>query len=157
MLLIFLLYGPRIMSDREIDRIQLGASETLPRLDAVFGAPGFNFMKNWQVDSGVESWAPYGAVPTRSAGHAAPCQRRARLGKWGDGGKVVCLDDAPALLPQSTSRALQGEEECLVVSVGSNGEPEFEASVHAANPSCTIETFDAQLFGPSAASCWLIG
>ena len=45
MLLIFLLYGPRIMSDREIDRIQLGASETLPRLDAVFGAPGFNFMK----------------------------------------------------------------------------------------------------------------
>ena len=145
MLLIFLLYGPRIMSDREIDRIQLGASETLPRLDAVFGAPGFNFMKSWQVDSGVESWAPYGAVPTRSAGHAAPCQRRARLGKGGDGGKVVCLDDAPALLPQSTSRALQGEEECLAVSVGSNGDFSFEKDVHALNSRCRIETWDGTL------------
>ena len=50
--------------------------------------------------------------------------------------KVACGTVA-SVLPRKRS--------CLVVSVGSNGEPEFKESVHAAEPACAIDVWDGTL------------
>ena len=151
LLLCCMLYGPHVISDKEIRRTRRAASETLPLLDRVFessraidrGAPSpwTFFTRTWLIDSGVDSWG-YGAMPTRAGGSDAPCKRRVRLGRWADGGKIVCLDDfqneRSALLPAS-------RKPCLVVSVGSNGDFSFENGLHQLNGGCRIDTWDGTL------------
>eukprot|EP00966_Prymnesium_polylepis_P030846 717714-Prymnesium_polylepis.2 len=39
---------------------------------------------------------------------------------------------------------------CIVVSVGSNGQAEFEQAVHGVAPHCVIDTWDGTLVGPRA-------
>lgn len=62
------------------------------------------------------------------------CPEEFRLGKLGDGGKWVC--DPHRIVPTSTSQ-------CLVYSIGSNGNFDFEVEVmkHVSS-TCEIHTFD---------------
>jgi hypothetical protein len=59
------------------------------------------------------------------------CMGKLRLGAPGDGGKWIC----------DPHRALAGPN-CIVYSIGSNGDFGFEEAVHNFNPACTIHTFD---------------
>eukprot|EP00961_Rhodomonas_salina_P291782 3932316-Rhodomonas_salina.1 len=62
------------------------------------------------------------------------CGYEKRIGKTGDGGKWVCdpfrITNKPA------------DEECVILSVGSENDFSFEAEVHKVNPRCIIHTFD---------------
>ena len=63
-----------------------------------------------------------------------PCPDLRRVGSLGDGGKQVC---------HTTS--LQRLTQCVVISIGSNGEASFERAVHALNPACEIHIYDHTL------------
>ena len=67
----------------------------------------------------------------------APCARKRRLGPDGEGGKVMCDDGG--------LNASEGG--CLVLSVGSNGQVEFEAAIHGLLPNCGIDVWDGTLTG----------
>lgn len=69
------------------------------------------------------------------APHGASCGLMSRLGEGGDGGKFVCDPDA----------IVRAGPSCLVVSIGSNGDPSFERAVYDLNPECTIHTYDHTL------------
>ena len=67
------------------------------------------------------------------------CATLVRVGGPGDGVKAVCADgDAWG-------------NDCHVVSVGSDGDAEFERGVHALAPHCRIDTHDGTLTGRRAA------
>lgn len=70
------------------------------------------------------------------APHGASCASMERLGTGGEAGKVVCDPDQ-----------LLSERPCHVVSVGSNGDAEFEKDVHKRAPHCSIDTYDGTLTG----------
>lgn len=53
--------------------------------------------------------------------------------------KVIC--DPPTLLRQGQGK----DEECIVVSVGSNGDASFERHVHLLAPHCRVDTHDGTL------------
>ena len=55
----------------------------------------------------------------------------------GDGGKWACID------PQLTK-----QQDCTVVSIGSNNQFEFEEAVHSKLPHCRILTFDCTVAEP---------
>ena len=59
------------------------------------------------------------------------CTTLERLGRSGDGGKWVCD-------PQHYLQL----EDCVVYSIGSNGDFSFEEAVHAVAPACEIHTMD---------------
>lgn len=60
------------------------------------------------------------------------CRHERRIGRLGDGGKWVC-----------DPHRIQKQPDCLVYSVGSNGDPSFEQSVRdEIGTHCEIHTFD---------------
>jgi hypothetical protein len=66
--------------------------------------------------------------------HNLGCGALWRVGSSADGGKGLCLD-VPG--PQG--------EDCVVLSIGSNGDFTFETSMHAIAPLCDIHTFDGTM------------
>jgi hypothetical protein len=62
------------------------------------------------------------------------------LGNLGDGHKWTC--NPGRIERQSQERIKQGEPPCLVYSIGSRGEFDFERDVQQRMPSCEIHTFD---------------
>jgi Methyltransferase domain len=91
------------------------------------------------------------------------CRHERRIGQLGDGGKWVCDPHrlAPASIDVDTNsqeskiaRQIQRQQQpltsgpptpppCLVYSIGSNGDPSFEASIKRdIGPHCEIHTFD---------------
>ena len=65
---------------------------------------------------------------------AISCQHERRIGSWGDGGKWVC---DPHRIPKKPTNS------CIVYSVGSNNEFDFEEGILAdISPECEIHTFD---------------
>jgi hypothetical protein len=68
-----------------------------------------------------------------------PCTRTVRLGPAGEGGKVMC-----------DVGQLSASASCLVLSVGSNGQVEFETAVHSHLPNCSIDVWDGTLTGTRA-------
>jgi len=99
--------------------------------------------RTWRVYSTPDNLG-WGAVPISTSDTASNCQNLTRLGHRGDGGKVACLDGRPALEA--------AVHDCLVISVGSNGDYSFEASVHKLNPRCHIDTWDGTLDAAKAAA-----
>lgn len=68
------------------------------------------------------------------------CPHEFRLGKLGDGGKWVC--DPHRIVKKETG------DSCLVYSIGSNGNFEFEENVFRhVSSSCDIHTFDVSDYG----------
>ena len=63
------------------------------------------------------------------------CSYPARTGAEGDGGKWIC--DLCRLTLQ---------QDCLIYSVGSNGEFSFETDIKKSKPQCEIHTFDRNLY-----------
>jgi len=63
------------------------------------------------------------------------CKNQHRLGPEGEGGKVIC------------ETAMLRSVDCLLVSVGSNGQVEFESAVHTLAPHCKIDIWDGTLNG----------
>ena len=64
------------------------------------------------------------------------CHSQHRLGPEGEGGKTIC-----------DSAMLSDVNPCLVVSVGSNGQVEFESAAHKLAPHCRIDIWDGTLTG----------
>jgi hypothetical protein len=71
------------------------------------------------------------------------CSHASRMGNMGDGGKWVC--DLFRLKHQS---------DCLVYSVGSNGDFSFESSMKNIMPHCEIHTFDSNLYKCANQTCF---
>lgn len=65
----------------------------------------------------------------------ASCANLVRYGNDGDGGKMVC--DAEGVL--------QRQRECLIVSVGSNGDVSFETAMRSLAPHCAVHIYDPTL------------
>ncbi|CAF2079371.1 unnamed protein product [Rotaria magnacalcarata] len=63
------------------------------------------------------------------------CTHSRRIGKMGDGGKWVC-----------DPYRLESRDDCLVYSVGSNGDFSFEIDMKKFMPHCEIHTFDKNNF-----------
>ena len=63
------------------------------------------------------------------------CSHTSRVGRMGDGGKWVC-----------DLFRLKHRPDCLVYSVGSNGDFSFESSMKNIMPHCEIHTFDSNLY-----------
>lgn len=64
------------------------------------------------------------------------CVAESRVGNVGEGGKWICD-------PFRLKAKIQKGESCLVYSVGSNGQYDFEEGVHSqVSPSCEIHTID---------------
>ena len=63
------------------------------------------------------------------------CSKLRRIGGLGDGGKQTCRP----------SQTLNQSGRCLVLSVGSNGDVGFEASLHALAPQCEVHIYDPTL------------
>jgi len=73
------------------------------------------------------------------------CPHEFRLGKLGDGGKWVC---DPYRILADTGNGKDAEGKCLVYSVGSNGNFDFEVeALKHVSPDCEIHTFDAMKQG----------
>mmetsp|Transcript_6050 Transcript_6050/g.12253 ORF Transcript_6050/g.12253 Transcript_6050/m.12253 type:complete len:169 (+) Transcript_6050:638-1144(+) len=66
------------------------------------------------------------------------CAFMQRLGNKGDGGKWVC-----------DPYKLAGSADCVVLSIGSNNQFDFEEAILAVNPRCEIHTFDHTIANPS--------
>ena len=77
------------------------------------------------------NWQP--GLPTGGS-----CATLVRVGGAGDGAKAMCADGS-----------VWGDR-CRVVSVGSDGDAEFEKGVHAVAPHCRIDTHDGTLTGRRA-------
>ena len=69
--------------------------------------------------------------PGRPGGHS--CPSLTRLGKRGDGGKMVCLE------------VMLASPACRVISVGSQGDTSFERDVFRLRPSCRVDTWDGTI------------
>jgi len=64
------------------------------------------------------------------------CELKERIGELGDGGKWVCNVD-------TIKANIQHGEQCLVYSVGSNGQVDFEQSIHhEISAQCEVHVFD---------------
>ena len=70
------------------------------------------------------------------APRGASCPRLERFGNDGDGGKMVC--NAEEVISRHA-------EDCLIVSVGSNGDASFEETMRSFNPSCAVHIYDPSL------------
>eukprot|EP00588_Corethron_pennatum_P007275 CAMPEP_0194283770 /NCGR_PEP_ID=MMETSP0169-20130528/26101_1 /TAXON_ID=218684 /ORGANISM="Corethron pennatum, Strain L29A3" /LENGTH=226 /DNA_ID=CAMNT_0039029439 /DNA_START=399 /DNA_END=1076 /DNA_ORIENTATION=- len=69
------------------------------------------------------------------------CPHEIRLGKLGDGGKWICD-------PHRIGERVANDNECIVYSVGSNGNFEFEKEVKkVASQNCKVHTFDIKSEG----------
>ena len=75
------------------------------------------------------------------------CPHEFRFGKLGDGGKWVC--DAHRIIDDDAGGNYEnGEGSCLVYSIGSNGNFDFEKHVREhISPNCEIHTFDSNKTG----------
>ena len=62
----------------------------------------------------------------------ASCANLERFGNHGDGGKMVC--DAAGVL--------NARDDCLIVSVGSNGDVSFEEAMRTFNLQCEVHIYD---------------
>ena len=70
------------------------------------------------------------------------CPHEFRFGKLGDGGKWVC-DPHRILADNKEEEDAKSESSCLVYSIGSNGNFQFEEETFKhVSPSCEIHTFD---------------
>jgi hypothetical protein len=69
------------------------------------------------------------------------CADLERFGHAGDGGKMVC----------DASSVLNARKDCLVVSVGSNGDVSFEAAMRSFNSNCEFHIYDPYLTPEQAA------
>jgi hypothetical protein len=67
------------------------------------------------------------------------CPRERRIGKLGDGGKWIC--DPDRLVSRNERGGTTNNKNCLVYSVGSNGDASFEAAVRD-KIGCEIHVFD---------------
>lgn len=106
----------------------LASHEKLGRLHPSFaaGRPASTTFTNLDLQHYVSShWQPGEPLGTS-------CAKLSRLGSSGDGGKLAC---EPAAL-------LGSADECLVVSVGSNGDASFEHAVLDVAPHCEVDIID---------------
>ena len=106
------------------------------------GCPSEYDMRNgWRVvDTGLGG--SIGAVPARTFAEGLACKRMVRLGGYGlsgvsDGSKVLCMDEEVGPLA----------DDCVVVSVGSNGDFTFEEAIRRTLPHCTVHVFDGTMKG----------
>jgi len=70
------------------------------------------------------------------------CFNEKPLGNMGDGHKWVCDPHRVEALAAEAKTTKGNDDDCLVYSVGSNGQFDFETDVQANMPSCEIHVFD---------------
>ena len=103
------------------------AFELLVRTDdmsTTLTSPGF---VEWDFENYLQRfWHP-------GAPRGASCASVQRFGNEGDGGKSVC--DAQTTLDRHSN-------DCVIVSVGSNGDVSFEEGMRALHPSCDVHIYD---------------
>ena len=135
--------GDAFLAASPYERRRTTANETgydFGQLQEYYRDPGWwdssNFTEWDFQDYLLHTWHP-------GQPRGASCAHLRRFGNDGDGGKMVC--DAKAVLERQA-------DDCLVVSVGSNGDVSFEEAMRAFNPACEVHIYEPAMTPKMAAT-----